>query len=418
MAHPGSAPGSEDAPPGESVAYATPSHAPGGVAAASSQQMQVLMTPAYSPQSPFPVSAMMHGGVGAVSGPMGGVPHSGIGGGYTPGSLLNTFGSPSPFAGGYGYSGLSGAAPTQLPWLQSLHATVGSVGALAELVGMTAEAAKHFGGSWLSLLEQAGQTAGEVAGVLDPRPPADPETGEDLCSAEEHLTAQRRRAARWLLGAALVSGLLVAGRFVAAQLASPSGRGLRIVLLLAAGAAVGFSRPRWVEERSAAVASYLLQLFDGLTGSSDGVAPPPGAAERGTAERGAAERGAAERGTAEQGTAEHTAPLQARQPEAQGTSPGLDPARSPLPATPLSARSGAFPAETRASGVSRSFAIAPPRQAAAAAQALQSDRASRLEPAGAPVEAVPQASPVAGTPGSGMAPAELRRRRLEALRRR
>lgn len=339
------------------------------------------MTPAFSPQSPYPVSAMMQGTVGTVSGPMGAVPHSSAAG-YTPGSLLNTFGSPSPYAGGYGYGGMSGAAPAQLPWLQSLHATVGSVGALAELVGMTAEAAKHFGGSWLSLLEQAGQTAGEVAGVLEPRPPADPETGEDLCSAEDHLTAQRRRAARWLLGAALVSGLLVGGRAVASQLASPSGRGLRIVLLLAVGAAVGFSRPLWVEERSAAVAAYLLKLFDGVAGTSGAVSAPVAAA----------------------------GPV-----PGQAVAAPLVHALPPRLATPSTTRTGPIRAESGALDNMTSVSVATPHAVVPAAVASPPGLSTRLDSAGAPMTNSLQPSPATDVRSARMTPTELRRRRLEAL---
>lgn len=130
---------------------------------------------------------------------------------------------------------------------------------------MTAEAAKHFGSVSLQLLEAAGQTAGEVAGVMEPQPPLHPETGMPACSPQEHLRVQRERAARWLVGAALVFGVVWMGRAATTHLGGGSGRGLRVILFAMAGATVGFSRPEWVETKAAAVSSWLVELLDTMS---------------------------------------------------------------------------------------------------------------------------------------------------------
>jgi len=259
------------------------------------------------------------------------------------------------------FGGYSSAAQP-MPWLQNMQATVGGVGALAELVGMTAEAAKHFGSSWLLLLESAGQTAGEVAGVLDPRPPVDPASGVPSCSAEDHLRAQRARAARWLVGAALVAALALAGRAAAKQVSSPTGRGLRVAALVAVGAAVGFSRPDWVEERARRVARYALRLLDSaegavadVAGSGAAAAPDRGLLQGDSAAAAAGEGeardafGPADGPVATQhmaaaaGTAEAAAPAARRGLGEEAAGPSGGGAASPLPAGALAASAGSVP---------------------------------------------------------------------------
>lgn len=120
---------------------------------------------------------------------------------------------PSPFAYGNGYGGFVGFPPDvggagflspHLATLSSLHYTVGSIGAIAELIGVNAEALLSAVKSSLALVERVGQATGEVMGFLRVRPPLDPATGLPVVSAEQYAVQRRQRLVRWVIGAAVI----------------------------------------------------------------------------------------------------------------------------------------------------------------------------------------------------------------------
>lgn len=137
--------------------------------------------------------------------------------GITPALTTQTayggFVRPSPFYGGGSYGGGfvgfppdtgGGFLSPQLAMLSSLHYTVGSVGAIAELIGVNAEALLNAVKSALALVERVGQASGEVLGFLRVRPPVDPATGLPVVSPEQYAVQRRQRLVRWVIGAAVV----------------------------------------------------------------------------------------------------------------------------------------------------------------------------------------------------------------------
>jgi hypothetical protein len=175
---------------------------------------------------------------------------------YTPGTLLGGYSGSSMGMAPFGANMYGFGAAQPAPWLQSLQATVGGMGALAELVGMTAEAGKHFGQAFLAVLEVAGQTAGEVVGLVEPHPPVDAATGRPLVPPQEHLRTQRERAARWLIGGSALVVLVWAGRAAMRATSSGSFKGLRVLLLVLAGAIVGYTHPDLVEDKTAQAVNW------------------------------------------------------------------------------------------------------------------------------------------------------------------
>lgn len=176
-------------------------------------------------------------------------------GSYAPGSLLGAYG-----AGSTMYTPFGSALGPPVGLLQSIHQTIGGVGAVTELVGLTSEAARQAGAASLTLLEHIGQQAGEILGLVPPRPPLDPATGRTLCSPEEHLQAQRARATRWAIGFALVVAIAWTGRAALNIASDGSSRGLRLLTLVAIGAAIGYTAPDAVEDRSRRIIEWVTQL--------------------------------------------------------------------------------------------------------------------------------------------------------------
>jgi hypothetical protein len=101
---------------------------------------------------------------------------------------------------GYGLGGVGGYGPWAVPgagalaWLQTVHAAVGSVGALAELASGTSRAVQSLASALLDLLESTGRGAGDVLGAAR----------ADGSAVPADVRRQRRtQLTRWVLGAAV-----------------------------------------------------------------------------------------------------------------------------------------------------------------------------------------------------------------------
>ena len=106
------------------------------------------------------------------------------------------------YGGGFGYGVGEPAAflQPQLALLSNIHYTVGSIGAITELLGVNAEALQNVLKGALKLLENLGQASGELLGFLHVRLPVDAATGLPTMTRGQYAAQRRKRVVRWALG--------------------------------------------------------------------------------------------------------------------------------------------------------------------------------------------------------------------------